>query len=376
MEVDRFTQTAALTREVACQRYNLPAALYPTLSVVEVMGDTDGDLAPLLDAKTGIEIPAWASVKDMPHLTTALKRAAAMLALDERSTFSEAARPPSSGKKGAKPPADARPAVDVALEVLEASDSFSAGILQRERALLRARLQAISARAAVDSSESEALLSAAAERMQKAMQARFVAECESVASLVVVLAKAVVAGEQLPYDLRLSDDGVIIDMGTLVIRPPSPKEFRPPSPGPLAPGLLSLKQIRVLVSTAQEVTTCEFMHIRDCTQLLQQLSGDKGGRFGVAFPEEWQAITWKQMHEAIKKMDAHMSCYIDWLEMTTGLLIHARPEMIKVTANDLAEAAVALSAADSDGDGAVTLEEWMGCPMWFEPSQFLMMMTP
>lgn len=368
MEVDRFAETAALIREATRHRYALASSLCPPPALANIMADTDGDLAPLLDAKTGIEMPAWVSVADMPILTTSLKRAAAVLARDERTNFADAARSSSSTtKKGSKPPADAAPAVDVAPEIAEASDTFCGPILERERAILRARLQAISARAVFDAVDAQSLLAAATDRMHTAMKERFVAECESVASVVVIFAEAVCAGETLPYDLVLSDDGVVIDEGSLVVPPQSPKQSRPPSPEPLAPGLLSLRQISTLIWAAQQVTTCEFLSTRDCTDLLQGLSAEVGGRYGAAFPAEWSKATWKQMHDSLVQMDAHASCYIDWLELTVALLIHAMPVLYSVTAKALAAAAVALTAADNDGDGAVMLEEWMDCPMWFQP---------
>lgn len=372
VELDRFMETTLLVRGTTCHRFKLPPSLCPTHALVEVMADTDGDIAPLLDAKSGIEIPAWATVADMPILTTSLKRAAAVLARDERTTFAEATQPaPATTKKGAKPPVEAAPAVDVAPEVVEASDAFCGTILERERSILRERLQAIAARATSDAADSEALLTASTDRMHVAMKQRFVTECERVATLVAICAEAVVGGERLPYDLILADNHVIIDEGRLLVPPQSPKQYRPPSPGPLAPGLLSLKQITCLVSTSQQVTTCEFMWTKDCTDLLQGISGEVGGRYGVPFPPEWSKITWKQMYDSITPMDPHASGYIDWLELCVGFLIHARPELLSVTPKALAAAAVALEEADSDGDGAVTLEEWMECPMWFQPKRLV-----
>lgn len=365
--MDRFIETTSLVRGAARHRFNLPSSLCPPPPLAEIMADTDADLAPFLDAKTGIEIPSWAAVADMPVLTTALKRAAAALARDEQTAFVGAAAPTPSTKKGAKP-TDAS-AVDVSTEAAEASDAFCDAILQRERSILRARLEAIAARAAVDASETGALLTAATDRMHVAMKERFVTECEQVATLYAVCAEAVIAGDRLPYDLILSEEGVVIDEGRLLVPPQSPKKFRPPSPEPLAPGLLSLKQISCLVATSQQVTTCEFMSTKDCTDLLQGISGEVGGRYGAAFPPEWSKVTWKQMYESITPMDPHQSGYIDWLELCVGLLIHARPELFTVTPKALAAAAVELEAADGDGDGAVTLEEWMDCPMWFQPKQ-------
>lgn len=368
VEIDRFINTAAIARECTCLRFNLPTPLFPKLEPVEILGDSDGDLAPLLDAKTGIPIPEWATVPNMAVLTTSLKRAEAALVRDERNTFAEAARPKSPPKTGGKPPADAGPVIDIAPEVLEASETFCGSILEHDRKVTRARLQGIAARAAIEASDTEKLLTVTGERLQTALKDRFVAECEAVASVVVVLAEAVVKGEQLPYDLQLADDGVIIDMDNRHIPEERVVEYRAPSPGPLAPGLLSLKQISCLIGVAQQVTRDEFMATRDCTDLLQALTWDKGARYGVAFPPEWHDFTWEQMHGALQPMDAQGSCFVDWLEMIAGLLIHARPVLTHVTPRNLADAAIALEAADSDKDGSVTLQEWMDCPIWFQPN--------
>jgi hypothetical protein len=366
VEVDRFLSTSILIKDVTCQRYSVPTTIFPAFPMLDIMGDTDGELAPFFDAKTGIQVPSWAAVADMPSLSASLKRAAAVLARDERTTFKDACRPPST-KKGAKPPPDAPLPLNIAPEVLDAADAFCGAILERERTILRERLQSVAAHASVDASDAQALMSVTSDRLKAATKARFVAECESVASVIVVLSGAVVKSETLPYDLVLSDDGVIIDLNARVIPPQSPKRHVDPEEQPLAPGLLSLKQIMCLISVAKDVTTCEFISTRGCTDLLQGLTATVSGPYSVTFPAEWRKATRSQMHGAISQMDANCSCHIDWLELATGLLIHSRPVLTGVTAKALAAAAIALAQADGDKDGAVTLEEWMDCPVWFQP---------
>lgn len=85
-----------------------------------------------------------------------------------------------------------------------------------------------------------------------------------------------------------------------------------------------------------------------------------------AFPPEWQRVTWKQMHDALAELDGHASGYVDWLEATASLALHACPQIADAPPKAFAAAAAALAAADADGDGAVTRGEWEGCALWFE----------
>lgn len=385
-EVGRFKAAATFARDHAVRCAGLPP-LGTGYEHVDVLGDDSASaaLAPFMPAPGTCD---WAAVEGLDKLTHALRCACAILAQNERDTIAAAVDAASvaatqpAGKKGGKggkgapvtPVAEAVPASSeaaaaavaaAARERVEAADEAAAPLLERERAILSQRLRAIAARASDAAAELHRVMAAVSEQLAGLMHEQFRAECASVASVTVAAAEAVRAGELLPHALTIADGEAIVDESTLMIPQPPQKPPAVPSPKPLAPGLLNGAQLAALVRAARAATTCEFITTREAAGLLQALSAVRGDT-PEAFPPEWQRATWKQMHEALAELDGHASGYVDWLEVTASLVLHACPQIADAAPKAFAAAAAALAAADKDGDGAVTQQEWEGCELWFE----------
>ena len=380
-EVNRFKAAVAFARDHAVRSTGLPP-LGAGIAHIDILGDVDGALAPFMPAAGMNE---WATVEGLNQLTQALRCACAVVAHDERDSVgaaveaaSAAARPP-SGKKGGKgappppvepePPAAALAAAAAAANAPErvaAADALAAPLLEREREILTKRLCAIAARAQEATTELRSVMRAVSERLENLMNQRFRAECASAASATYAAAEAVRAGELLPYALVIADDeAAVVDESTIIVPQLPRKSPAIPPPKPLAPGLLNSAQIAALVRAARTVTTCEYITTCDAADLLQSLSAVQGDT-PEAFPPEWQGATWKQMHDALAELDGHASGYVDWLEVTASLVLHACPQIADAPPKAFAAAAAALAAADGDGDGALTEQEWGGCHLWFE----------
>lgn len=75
------------------------------------------------------------------------------------------------------------------------------------------------------------------------------------------------------------------------------------------------------------------------------------------------------MLAAVRSFDAADCGHVDWRELAAALLAAARPAVHAAPPEALARAACALAAADCDGDGLLTEEEWAGVDLWFtEPT--------
>eukprot|EP00892_Ulva_mutabilis_P002600 jgi/Ulvmu1/12340/UM089_0024.1 len=380
-EADRFRAAAAFARDHAARSAGLPL-LGTGAARVDILGEDDGPLAPFMPAAGTCE---WAAVGGLEHLTRALRRACAVRAQDERETIrgaveagTAAARPPSAqkGKKGAPPPpaepvpptasAAAAAAAAAMPDCVARADALALPLVEREREILMKRLRAIATRAQEAAAELRGVMNAVSTRLEELMHARFRAECASVASVTYAAAEAVQAGELLPHALVIPDgESAVIDESTIIVPQPPRKPPVTPVPKPLAPGLLNPAQIAALVRAVRAVTTCEFVTTCEAADLLQGLSAVQGD-VPEAFPPEWRGVTWKQMHDALAELDGHASGYVDWLEVTTALVLQACPQIADAPPKAFAAAAATLAEADGDGDGAVTEGEWKSCQLWFE----------
>lgn len=89
-------------------------------------------------------------------------------------------------------------------------------------------------------------------------------------------------------------------------------------------------------------------------------------------PAAWQDIRATNIAGALAAFDPTYSGYLDWRELLLALAAAALPELHTATAPQLAMQALQLTAADGDGDGRLTQQEFEGLRWWFEPRQELL----
>lgn len=84
-------------------------------------------------------------------------------------------------------------------------------------------------------------------------------------------------------------------------------------------------------------------------------------------PPAWQDIDAAHTTSALAAFDPTYSGYLDWRELLLALAATSLPEIHTATPADIAAQAQQLAAADGDGDGCLTQQEFDGISWWFEP---------
>lgn len=154
------------------------------------------------------------------------------------------------------------------------------------------------------------------------------------------------------------DEALIVDEGTLLQPPPAP---RPPPTGlEAAPpaGRLTCAQLSSLAGALAVAAPGGFISIPAATELLLKMLGE-----GV-LPAVWDASP-DAMNRALQQLDPVYSQYVSSAELVCGLIAAAFPEVLTVTTRQLVHGVELLAAADGDGDGKLTEDEWAAVGWWF-----------
>lgn len=154
------------------------------------------------------------------------------------------------------------------------------------------------------------------------------------------------AGAPLANDLRLQDDGLVVDEGSSVI-PPSPslpsappRPIPPPSQGARlsAAQLLAVAQAFMELdpnSSARGGATPGWIKIHDAAQLLCSLSSGDASSTPASLPKAWQGISLSAALSALSAFDPLHTTYIDWKEVVCSLAVHSFPVLTRATCADM-----------------------------------------
>jgi hypothetical protein len=368
-EIDRFSASCWFAQDysaVACELNVVQRGA----TFVDLSEKLSGELAPLLDAKTGMSFPVWLQVTGVPQtVQEAGKVALAAIALQERSTSAvppeaTASKVPAKASKGKQPAATVLPEAEAA--ALKTIQAMAEPILERERQIARARMQAIVARSAAHNQEVQEMLQSLSERLQTSVDESYKQGCEVVATAVSIIKTAIEAGTKLPHDLQLQPDSVVLDMGTLLLPPSNHKCCVATRPASSGAGLLGMEHLRTILLGIQPVRPHQYCSIQVLAELMHRLTS---ATREMPFPRQWPKATYKQMYDALSRYDVHNSGYLDWMHVLISLILLAFPLIPTSPPSNFAEAAKALHSADRDHDGKITEAEWMGCNLWFQAVQ-------
>ena len=336
------------------------------VSLTDLTVKPSGDLAPLLDAKTGVPAPEWLAASAAPAAVQQAARVAlAAIALQERATALVGADA-GDKKKAAKGKGAAAAAALPTAEESAAADrvrTAAAPMLAREREIAMARVRATVARAAAHDGEVVAVLTACAGRLRDAISERHTNECERVASAVATIKDAIASSSKVAHDLILGANAVCVDLGTALFPLQPAKQEGPMLVVERGTGTLELAHVHELLERVLESTHHVHMPTAQLAELLQRAAAALSEQ---PLPPRWPQATHKQMHDALQRFDAHESGYLDWRHVLCSLLLHAMPRIQQAGAADFAAAAEALQDACGARVGGVTEAEWLACRLWFE----------
>mmetsp|Transcript_35241 Transcript_35241/g.78424 ORF Transcript_35241/g.78424 Transcript_35241/m.78424 type:complete len:1824 (+) Transcript_35241:146-5617(+) len=387
VELDRFASSVNFARGYVNARYGQLKAPAPG---EEAAPEEEPLVAPDLTApgvppelkdkldeksKTAMQFPApvTALAPKAAGLATALKVVLATAANVAASLNPAAEDPKKAGKKPTTPSKgakgkgkggeeDSTPKVDPKITAAIQQELQEA--VNREVDILQARALLLAERAAVGL---EAVASAAQlthARLGEWVRARYQAECSAVAALEKVVKEAAMSGLPLPHDLRLEDDGLVVDQGAVLVPgapelpPPVPVERQPPA------SLLSSGQLAKLGSMFSAIAPNGFVKLADAAQLMCGCITDS------ILPGGWKGTSIVQMQAALRAYDPMHTGYVDWREVVCSLLAAAFPLIMQSSCADMADQVDMLSEADADKDGYLTEAQWSSVELWFQYKMF------
>ncbi|GIL73035.1 hypothetical protein Vretimale_4669 [Volvox reticuliferus] len=345
----------------------LPDVTAPDL----LSGGVPLDLKDKIDpkSKTAVAMPPW--VAQLEQRAPALALASKLLIALAKTTYTSwepmpddpkkakrdgAAKVASKGKgKGAEDedaPTDPR--------VVEALTQDLLGGCGREVAILEARLGLLAERCMGQMDEIYNLATGTAVKLGEWIRARYRAECAAVAALEKVTKAAAAAGEQLPHDLRLQDEYLLLDEGGILVDEapplprPEPREAQPPG------GVLSTKQLGAVTAAFLSSAPTGFVRLQDAAEMLCRLASEG------ALPESWRSVSVANMLGAMRLYDPLYSTYLDWRELVAHLVVAAFPLIARADCAEMADQVDICAEVDKDKDGLLSQEEWSAAELWFQ----------
>ena len=147
-------------------------------------------------------------------------------------------------------------------------------------------------------------------------------------------------------DLRLEDDGLVVDGGSLVVAPsPSLPDPTPqPIPSPAQGARLSAAQLLSVArafmsldssSSARGASTPGWIKIHDAAQLLCSMSAGDESSTPTSLPKAWQGISLTAALSALSAFDPLQTTYVDWKEVICSLATTSFPILMRVTCADM-----------------------------------------
>lgn len=138
-------------------------------------------------------------------------------------------------------------------------------------------------------------------------------------------------GTPLGPDLRLEDDCLVVDEGTLLVPPPeapSTPNSRESSPGA---GLLSITQLSGLTRSFTAIAPEGWIRLTEAAQVLCSATADG------TLPEGWAGASLPQMVAALRPFDLTNTSYVDWRELMCALVAATFPAIMKASCADMAD---------------------------------------
>jgi hypothetical protein len=304
-------------------------------------------------SKTSMTFPSWVTslAAKSPALATGLKVSLASAAAvitslspqpeDPKKAKAKEAAGGKGGKAGKGKDAKGGSGGEAAPEeeppspaVQEAMSALTLAVMSAESGILEERLQLLADRASAALEGVSHLSTRTLDTLGSWIRSRYQAECSAVLALDKVVKAAAVAGEPLPSDLRLEDDGTtaVVDATTLVL-PPHPG-FPPPKPQerPPPPTALSVAQLGRLVERLAPLAPEGLLKTGELADVLLRCIGDG------TLPEGWKGTGLTAVQGCLQALDPVLSGYVDWREMVAGCLVGgAFPQVLEATCTDLAE---------------------------------------
>jgi hypothetical protein len=133
-----------------------------------------------------------------------------------------------------------------------------------------------------------------------------------------------------------------------------PREKPPPA------GLLSCDHLSATADAFLEAGPTGFMKLTEVTDMMCHLAGQG------SLPPGWLKASYTQMLAAVHELDPTFSGYADWRELIANLVLPSFPLIATASSDTLAQASLALAAADANKDGFLERAEWMSTSLWFE----------
>ncbi|KAG2442556.1 hypothetical protein HXX76_002642 [Chlamydomonas incerta] len=382
VEGDRFAAALNFLRSHAHSKWlplfppgrEPPSLALPDVAAPDLLsGAVPPELKDKIDpkAKTSVPMPSWVASLDQRAAPLAL---ATKLLLALAKTTAASWEPGSEDPKKAKKDAAAKAAAGAKgkgkggeEEAPEADPRVVEGLngelldgCGRELAILEARLQLLAERCLGQMDEMAALASGTVGRLGEWVRERYRSECAAVAALDKVCKAAAAAGQPLPYDLRLQDEFLLLDEGSLLVEEdpalprPHPREGAPPG------GLLSTKQLGALTAAFLSAAPSGYMRLQEAADMLCRLAAEG------ALPEPWRGASVASMLGALRLYDPLHSTYLDWREFVAHLVVASFPLIARADCAEMADQIDICAEVDKDHDGLLSQEEWSTAELWFQ----------
>ena len=387
VELDRFVSSVNFIKGYASSRYGvLPSTSEADdsstlLSSPDLFsGTVPPDLKDKIDekSKSAMQFPAWVAALGTrsPGLMLALKVSLATLGNIQASIQPGADEAVAAGKKGGKPAKDAKgkgkeaegeapldPKIKTAIEEAVANAGgkeaevspnnkpsiiYSADTLFIFYQMLSRRLQLLAEKCLSFFTTAAETSKHVTDQMGQWIKARYQAECSSVYALDKLVKEAALQGVPLADDLRLEDDGLVVDHGSILV-PPPPSLPAPPPPSILPPPqgarlsaaqLLSLARAFMALdpaSPARGAATPGWIKIHDAAQLICSLSAGNASFTSASLPKAWQGISNSAVMAALSAFDPMRTNYVDWKEVICSLAAASFPVLMRATCADMCD---------------------------------------
>lgn len=198
------------------------------------------------------------------------------------------------------------------------------------------------------------------QQMEQWLEARYTAEISSSTGFVSQVREAIEGEELLINDITLEDTEFMIDEGTRLVPYVSESQEVAAEMEPL-PDRFTLFQLTMIQEHLLNTAPSGIILCEDLVWLLRRLVSDGMSPLPLEWVSSDEDVIIRRLQQLAQAMDPRDSGAVSWRELLVVAALPSYPNLA-----ELLEMRKAFTAADTDGDSRVTMDEYKSVKLWFE----------